>query len=96
MTNQKSDLGEQATGVERQALAIYFRKTPVGAVSSKVQNRLIQILERDAGLDYKPVSSIYEQVAPRTPPDHSYKFVLPAGQEDVSISTLNGVRPSYE
>jgi len=51
------------TMTEKMRLAKTLRKTPVGAIRSGLQNRLIQILEYDIGLKYKPVSSIQGQPA---------------------------------
>lgn len=61
------------TVAERQKLAKYLRQTPVGAISSQIQNRLIQILEQDSNLEPRPVSSIQGYLASPTDGSTAYK-----------------------
>lgn len=61
------------TVAERQRLAKYLRQTPVGAISSQIQNRLIQILEQDSNLEPRPVSSIQGYLASPTDGSAAYK-----------------------
>jgi hypothetical protein len=62
-TGQEPQVFIAPTVTERARLAKTLRKTPVGAIRSGLQNRLIQILEYDAGLRYRAVSSIRGQPA---------------------------------
>lgn len=73
MRKQKEVHASQTTVAEKRELAKYLRQTPVGAISSQIQNRLIQILEQDSGVEPRPVASIHGYLASPLDGSTAYK-----------------------